>query len=81
MGALQWAPAAMQVLARLLEDCDDRGVWAPKNLRALPKAVDPITYHYYPLAHDDKTPADRAVDVTFRLAVIATLLGWPVEYL
>ena len=32
MGALQWAPVATKVLARLLKDFDEQGVWAPKGL-------------------------------------------------
>ena len=80
MGALQWAPVATKVLGRLLKDCDETGVWHPKNLRSQPKAVNKITYHYYPLMADAKTTEGREVDVTFRLALIAKLLGWPLDY-
>jgi hypothetical protein len=80
MGALQWAPVATRVLGRLAKDCDELGVWSPKNLRSQPKAVDKITYHYYPLNLDAKTTEDREVDVTFRLAIIAKLLGWELDY-
>lgn len=80
MGALQWAPVATKVLARLLKDCDSRGVWAPKNLRSQPKALNHITHHYYPLELDSKTAEERETDVTFRLALIAKLLGWTVDY-
>ena len=60
---------------RLLKDCDEAGVWRPKNLRSQPKALNKITYHYYPLLADAKTTDGREVDVTFRLALIAKLLG------
>jgi hypothetical protein len=80
MGALTWAPVATKVLARLLKDCDEMGVWRPKNLRSQPKALNKITYHYYPLTVDDKTTEGREVDVTFRLALIAKLLGWGLDY-
>ena len=80
MGALPWAPVATRVLARLLKDCDETGRWAPKNLRSPPKPLDKITYHYYPLHLDTKTPEGREVDVTFRLALIAKVLGWQLEY-
>lgn len=80
IGALHTAPVATKVLARLIRDCDDRGVWAPKGLRAQPKALNPITHHYYPLLPDAKTPEGRVADVTFRLAVIAKVLGWQVDY-
>lgn len=80
MGALPWAPIASKVLGRLLKDTDESGVWQPKNLRSQPKALNKITYHYYPLLSDAKTTEGREVDVTFRLALIAKLLGWSLDY-
>ena len=80
MGALPWAPVASKVLGRLLKDCDELGIWRPKNLRSQPKAINKITYHYYPLQVDAKTTEGREVDVTFRLALIARLLGWSVDF-
>ena len=76
MGALEWAPVATKVLARLLKDMDDAGIWAPKNLRSQPKAGNKITHHYYPLHLDAKTTEGREVDITFRLALIGKALGW-----
>lgn len=80
IGALHTAPVATRVLGRLIRDCDDQGVWAPKGLRSQPKALNPITYHYYPLLPDPKTPEGRAADVTFRLSLIAKALGWHLDY-
>lgn len=80
MGALQWAPVATRVLHRLLAECDAHGVWKPKNLRSVPKATNRITWHYFPLALDGKTLESREADVTFRLALIAGLLGWELSY-
>jgi hypothetical protein len=80
MGALEWAPVATKVLARLLKDVDETGVWRPKNLRSQPKAGNKISYHYYPLHLDPKTAEGKEVDVTFRLAVIAKSLGWSLTY-
>jgi hypothetical protein len=80
MGALHWAPVATKVLARLLKDCDELGIWQPKNLRTQPKALNKITYHYYPLQLEAKNLESREVDITFRLAIIAKLLEWQVEY-
>lgn len=80
MGALQWAPVATKVLARVLKECTNDGVWTPRNLRSHPKALNRITYHYYPLHLDGKTAEGREVDVTFRLALIAKLLGWSIDY-
>jgi hypothetical protein len=80
MGALEWAPVATRVLARLLRDCDELGVWRPKNLRSQPKPGNKITYHYYPLHMDAKTAEGKEVDITFRLAIIANVLGWSLTY-
>jgi hypothetical protein len=80
MGALEWAPVATKVLARLHKDIDDRGIWTPKNLRSQPKAGNKITHHYYPLHVDAKTTEGREVDITFRLALIAKSLGWKLNY-
>jgi hypothetical protein len=80
MGALEWAPVATRVLGRLLKDCDELGVWRPKNLRSQPKPGNKITYHYYPLHLDAKTTEGREIDITFRLAVIARALGWSLSY-
>jgi hypothetical protein len=80
IGALPAAPHAVKVLNRLLADCDDRGVWRPAGLKALPRAASKVTYHWYPLQPDGKTAESRLVDVTFRLALIAKHLGWQLEY-
>ena len=80
LGALHTAPVATRVLARLLKDTDERGVWSPRNLRGIPKGAHKISYHYFPLDLETKTAESRQVDVTFRLALIAKLLGWSVEY-
>jgi hypothetical protein len=72
-------PSASRVLARLYGECDDQGIWSPKSLRALPKAASPLTAHYFPLEGPGRSPAQRQTDVTFRLALIAKLMGIPVE--
>jgi hypothetical protein len=81
IGALHTAPVATKVLARVLKDCEETGVWNPKGLRAAPKPLNNnLTYHVYPLQAENKAPEDKLVDVTFRLALIAKLLGWTLEY-
>ena len=79
IGALHTAPVATKVLGRLLKDCDDHGVWHPKGLRSLPKAINKISYHTFSLATESKSAESRQVDVTFRLALIAKHLGWSIE--
>jgi hypothetical protein len=44
----------------------------------MPKATSPLAAHYYPLEGAGRSPAQRQTDITFRLALIARLLGIPV---
>lgn len=81
IGALHTAPLATRVLVRLLKDCDDTGVWHPKGLRSQPKGANKATYHIFPLHPSDKNSASRQVDVTFRLAITAKVLGWELDYI
>ena len=80
ISALHTHPGATRVLARLLSECDEQGVWRPKQLKAAPRSGHKVTYHYYPLQPEGKSTDSRLVDVTFRLALITRLLGWPLEY-
>lgn len=80
MGGIAGSPGATKVLVRLLKDCDENGVWSPKGLRSLPKAANKASYHMFPLDAESKASEYRQVDVTFRLALIARLMGWSIEY-
>ncbi len=80
LGMLHSSETAQRVLARLLKECDERGVWAPKNLRALPKSLSKLANFSFPLEADGKTPERRQADVTFRLALTAKLAGWQLEF-
>lgn len=77
--AVATSPTAVKVLARLFSECNDQGVWHPHNLRSLPKAGHKVTYHAHPLQEETKSVEGRAVDVTFRLAFIAKLMGMELE--
>jgi len=79
LGIVQKVPSATRVLARLFSECDASGIWTPKNLRTLPKSTHSAIAHYYPLEGPSRSPAQRQTDVTFRLALIARLMGLPVE--
>ena len=79
LGILRQVPSAARVLARLYNECDDQGVWSPKSLRTLPRSPNPAVSHYFPLEGRGKSPAQRQTDVTFRLALIARLMGIPIE--
>ena len=78
LGVLGQSASAAKVWARLTKEVDQEGIWHPKNLRALPKASSPWTYHAFPLESDMKKPESRQVDVTFRMALIARLAGWEI---
>jgi len=79
LGLVRQIPSANRVLARLFSECDDQGVWSPRNLRGLPRSSNLVTSHYFPLEGPGKSPAQRQTDVTFRLALIAHILGIPIE--
>ncbi len=80
MGALQFSPTAVRILARLLKECDETGVWNPKNLRAFPKSSTKLADFAFPLECEARSPEHRKVDVTFRLALIAKLMGTQLEF-
>lgn len=80
IGALEHSPSARKVLTRLYGECDEFGVWRPKKLAAAPKAVNPMSHHFYPLQDEPRTGEGKVADVTFRLARIAKLAGRPLEY-
>lgn len=79
LGIVQQVPRAALALMRLFAECDERGVWSPRNLRTLPKTTNPFLYYYFPLEGPGRSPALRQTDVTFRLALIAQIMGIPVE--
>ena len=78
LGVLHTSTTAAKVWARLAKDCDERGVWSPKNLRTMPRRVSPWSYHLFPLQGDPKALESRQADVTFRMAYIARLAGWEI---
>lgn len=79
LGIVRQVPSASRVLARLFSECDDQGIWSPAGLRTMPKSENPVVSHYFPLEGPGKSPAQRQTDVTFRLALIAKLLGMPLN--
>ena len=72
--------AALKVLTQTLSECDEHGVWSPKNLRSIPKSSSRLADFWFPLETDAKTMEHRQADVTFRVALIAKLLGWELEF-
>ena len=79
LGLIRQLPSASRTLARLFRETDDQGIWSPRNLRAMPKTTNPLTAHFFPLEGPGKSPAQRQTDATFRLALIARIMGIPIE--
>ena len=79
LGILRQVPSASKVLARLYSECTEQGIWSPSGLRALPKSDNPVVSHYFPLEGPGKSPAQRQTDVTFRLGLIARIMGIPLD--
>ena len=79
LGLIRRIQSASRVLARLFSECDERGIWSPRNLRGLPRSVSPVLAHWFPLEGPGKSPAQRQTDITFRLALIARVMGLPIE--
>jgi hypothetical protein len=79
LGIVRQVPSAVKVLARMFSETDEQGIWTPSGLRVTPKSDNPVVSHYFPLEGPGKSPAQRQTDVTFRLALIARLLGLPLS--
>ena len=70
MGALQWAPVATKVLARLMKDVDDAGsLGAEGTARHAQGAATRSRTTGTRCRQTRRPPESRAVDVTFRVAV------------
>jgi hypothetical protein len=63
---------------RFLDDRDENGVWHPHKGMAAVKTTNPFVWPMYPLA-EGHAGDERWTDVTFRLGLIARLLGRPIE--
>ena len=79
LGLIRQLPSASRTLARLYHECDEQGIWSPRNLRTMPKSASPLTAHFFPLEGPGKSPAQRQTDATFRLGLIARIMGIPTE--
>ncbi|MFN8582314.1 MAG: hypothetical protein U0163_15240 [Gemmatimonadaceae bacterium] len=67
----------MRLFTRFLDDRDRSGVWHPHKGTGAPKSASPFVWHAFPLSERDD---ERSVDVTFRLGLIARLIGRPIEF-
>ena len=63
---------------RFLEDCDEQGVWHPHKGMAAVRTTNPFVWPVYPL-ESELSGDERWTDATFRLGLIARILGRPIE--
>ena len=79
LNTLERSASATKAMARLFNDCDDDGVWSPRNLRALPKSPSGLADFSFPLENDTTKSETRRADVTFRIARLAKISGMELE--
>jgi hypothetical protein len=80
LGVLGESESAQRALAYLVSECDEEGIWSPKNLRSIPKSPSGLANFAFPLEVDGRDKTERKkVDVTFRLCLIAKLAGWTLD--
>ena len=80
LSTLERSASATRAMARLFKDCDDDGVWSPKNLRVVPKSPSGLVDFSFPLENDAKKAETRRTDVTFRIARLAKMAGMELEF-
>ena len=68
----------MSLFDRFLDDRDRDYVWHPHRGTAKPRSINPDVWAHFPL-DEGAEGEDRFSDVTFRLGLIAKLLGRPIE--
>jgi len=74
LGILRKNEGWMGIYDRFLDSRDDRGVWHPRKNAVAPRSTNPFAWPGFPL-EPSLTGEARWTDVTFRLGLIARLLG------
>ena len=68
----------LNLYERFLDDRDRDYVWHPHRGMAMPRSTQPAVWPLFPL-ESENSGDERWTDVTFRLGLIARLLGRPIE--
>ena len=68
----------LKLFDRFLDDRDENGVWHPHKGLAAPRSTNPFVWPMYPL-ESAMSGDERWTDATFRLGLIARILGRPIE--
>ncbi|MBC7790007.1 MAG: hypothetical protein H7Z74_08670 [Anaerolineae bacterium] len=74
LGILRKNEGWMSIFDRFLDSRDERGVWHPRKNPVAPRSTNPYAWPNFPL-EPSLTGEARWTDVTFRLGLIARLLG------
>ncbi|HEX7123484.1 MAG TPA: hypothetical protein VF178_13995, partial [Gemmatimonadaceae bacterium] len=78
LGFLRRNPTWLSLFERFLDDRDRDFVWHPHRGTAVPRSSHPAVWPMFPLDTNGEGE-ERWTDVTFRLGLIARLLGRPIE--
>lgn len=65
----------LKLFERVVDDRDRKGIWHPHKGTEAPSSDNPYVWSYFPL-EDRLEENARWTDVTFRIGLIARLLGW-----
>src|SRR6185503_6599369 len=68
----------LNLYERFLDDRDRDYVWHPHRGMAMPRSTEPAVWPSFPL-ESESIGDERWTDVTFRLGLIARLMGRPIE--
>jgi hypothetical protein len=69
----------LKLYERFLDDRDRSGIWHPHKGFATPQTSNPYAWPTFPLDDQSVEGEGRWADVTFRLGLIARILGRPIE--
>lgn len=78
LGFLKRNEGWLKLFDRFVDDRDRTGVWHPHKGLAAPRSSNPLVWPSFPL-ESAVTGEERWTDVTFRLGLIARLIGRPIE--
>jgi len=67
-----------KIFDRILDDRDERGVWHPHKGMSAARSSNPFIWPMYPL-EENLSGDERWTDITFRLGLIARLLGRQID--
>lgn len=68
----------VRLFERLVSDRKRDGAWRPHKGQEMPQSANPYVWPAFPL-EDQREGDGRWTDVTFRIGLIARLLGWRIE--